>query len=1554
MNSEISNKKINSENENNNEININVNTNENNNENNNTEIKYNQSNEVLDLNTSKINPEPTDAEEEKPPKNNIAKRLKKIFIITFAISIIICAIIVGIIIKLKKSKNKKEEENEENLIDYKISNMIYNSTKEEKINTTFNTIGMKKYRNDVKKINSEYLFLIISEPNEINNYFLGYIIILKRTEFLNEKEKKIFDDSKILNEDNKDFKGIIQIKFNKNGTIIEQLFQKDSNEIYINEINDTISCLIPNFLNKKNIENIKEKKNIDFGINNKKKISWISNNLKGKLSFDDDPLINSKYDSKINITIQESNIIKSVLEKKLLIQNEKEENENLNFTEKFFVVFDDLNDDDFINGLIESIEINSTQILNFEKEEKKKISEKFINKLNKLNFFSNSSSNRLRFLSNEDYEKKLKLQNELNSNNNLRNLQNFEEFDPIEMPLGFKYDLFKINVLGIQLSLKSNINFFPSIGIINYKLSYQRGSKIFEFDEINIEIENYKNFVNSYKTLTLIIINYVKENILHCIEFSYSDLSDIMKRYLDTYKQNLEIVMNFLDNLFKDYFKFFFDNFKENIIKYASNGFENLFNDLNIISILEDIEDLLNNGNENNLKEFIIKSETNLKNIITEHKSNLTNLEESVKKFINKSIETINNLESNEKIKIDFYYRLKDFFDRIDVIMDSFNNNLANALDSEFLLLQTYVDDDIYMKQIDNLIDDVEVVWDIFKNNEILKEIIGFDNANAIVSKLENVRKKYENVKNTFLNKVKESFENFKNTNIKNEFVEVQNMKNNLNEKEKILINLIESKFLYLENYKKYNDDLKKVTKIENEISILKLNAYQTHIYNKLNEIKSETFLNSSTINNINKEIEEEIKLLKNNLENNDEIKSTENLNKILTKFIDISSSNNIENIINDIKNKFSFDYLKKLVSNYYNFINKNIIPKYSNLVNDIIKNSLDKYLSEPIELINKIKSLFNKIENNTEKENEKLQSLVIEKMKNILNDVISKINNILTTETNYFRTNINSINLKTKINEFYTNSSNLIKNLENKISNYLLSFNDSLNLKTIIQEEEENISLEISEIAENLRQKYYHLFCYENETLNISCPNSLIYNMNENDKYYFQISKIQNTFNHLNLLQFSINNVINDENLNKLSVENFINFFKTPENFDFNIITSQIKKNLEIIKNNGNKNTKSAVDSLKEIIKMSFFSYNQSFYEFIFKNFFDKIITIPKDLEEKLNLLFIKVQKKGREGYLNDLNYYKKKEFFYDLIKANLEEKFNKNWNNYSNLLKEKKNSILNNFTLTEDLNNKILKKFEDKIFNEINNYQNELNIFMTVRTSKNCKLLENEISLLEIVNQSIIEIKNDFSSNIKIDLFKEFNSSLNKYKKDFDNYFKNFENKIENQFRSFFKNYHNQMAIMSNVKSSNKITSFTDGIIKGFENGINLCLENFENLFELNILFKDDKKIDFFLEEIFNKFSFKIPNSLENLDRIIDDNLKSTCENELIREKNLFQNNFFDYLKSGLNNTIVNFMKGSGKSYLNEIFLNDYDFNIVSKINYIKEEIKEIDEYLNLIIEI
>jgi hypothetical protein len=308
---------------------------------------------------------------------------------------------------------------------------------------------------------------------------------------------------------------------------------------------------------------------------------------------------------------------------------------------------------------------------------------------------------------------------------------------------------------------------------------------------------------------------------------------------------------------------------------------------------------------------------------------------------------------------------------------------------------------------------------------------------------------------------MKNKYETLKNVNIRNEQNTIQNKKTKLNQNENNLIDIIANKELYITNYEKYNEDIKKVTKIENEISTLKLNAYQTFIYNKLNEINSDLFFSSNTIKNIKNEIENEIK----NLKNIDENK----LNKILLKFTEISSTNNIERIINDIKNDFSSNYLKTLVSNFYKFVIENGIPKYSNLAYEIIDNSLKNYLSEPVELINKFKSLSNDIEKNTEKENENIQNLVTEKMKNILNEIISKIKNIITTETNLISTTINSYQLK---NIFESNSTNLINDLTTKTSNYLSSLDFSLGLKSTIKEQEKNINLKISEISENLKQK--------------------------------------------------------------------------------------------------------------------------------------------------------------------------------------------------------------------------------------------------------------------------------------------------------------------------------------------------------------------------------------------------------------------------------------------------------------------------------------------------
>jgi hypothetical protein len=159
------------------------------------------------------------------------------------------------------------------------------------------------------------------------------------------------------------------------------------------------------------------------------------------------------------------------------------------------------------------------------------------------------------------------------------------------------------------------------------------------------------------------------------------------------------------------------------------------------------------------------------------------------------------------------------------------------------------------MNQIDQLIDNVEVIWDIFKNNEFLRETVVNENnkidkarADNITNTLENIRKKYEDTKNKLLSKVEEEYNKFKKNQIEIEYETIKSLKQNLKTKDEELINLIKKKVLYITNYEIYNEDIKKITNIENEVSTLKINAYKTYITNKLDEITSELFLSSNTI----------------------------------------------------------------------------------------------------------------------------------------------------------------------------------------------------------------------------------------------------------------------------------------------------------------------------------------------------------------------------------------------------------------------------------------------------------------------------------------------------------------------------------------------------------------------------------------------------------------------------------------------------------------------------------------------------------------------------------
>jgi hypothetical protein len=278
----------------------------------------------------------------------------------------------------------------------------------------------------------------------------------------------------------------------------------------------------------------------------------------------------------------------------------------------------------------------------------------------------------------------------------------------------------------------------------------------------------------------------------------------------------------------------------------------------------------------------------------------------------------------------------------------------------------------------------------------------------------------------------------------------------------------------------------------------------------------------------------------------------------------------------------------------------------------------------------------------------------------------------------------------------------------------------------------------------------------------------------------------------------------------------------------------------------------------------------------------------------------------------------------------------------------------------LNGDIEKKLIEIFEDKIYNDINNYRRELILNMTGKPFKTCILLDNEITLTDIVEEAIIELKNDISSNIKKNLTSQFKTALKDFSVEFEPYFKDLHEKIRNQYRYFYDVYHNEMAKNSTIASKNRITKLTDAklFMKGLNDGIKYCLEKLENILKANSICnpinnKDkEEEVTNLLNDIFGKISLKIPNSLLNININID-KLVSTCETEFKREKDSFKDQILEYIKLGFSNTITNFMKGAGKSYLDGIFLDDYDVNIVPKIDYIHSQVKEIDEYLYLIIE-
>ena len=338
-------------------------------------------------------------------KNSNEKNIKKI-ILRIIISIILSlllALILVFLLKKNKTKSKEKEQLEPikteiqkplipkpykphpNFFSYKISTLYFNSTKIETTNMKFED---KKIKLEEKKktINTEYLFTIVSEPNESNNYYIGYFLILSRNETIEGNEKiKYFDDSDNINND-KNFKVVMRVNFKDDGTLVEQNIPKDINNLYFNELNDTIACFIPIYLNKREIklDDFEGQNNPKKGVNKNDK--WISNDIRGRLILDDIALINSEYKAIINVTIEEGNCKQCIFNKNISIRNGEygKSNDNLNLSGDTYTNGYELNDDFTIKGFIDSIETISTQTVKFKEDGGEELAKKYKDKLEKL------------------------------------------------------------------------------------------------------------------------------------------------------------------------------------------------------------------------------------------------------------------------------------------------------------------------------------------------------------------------------------------------------------------------------------------------------------------------------------------------------------------------------------------------------------------------------------------------------------------------------------------------------------------------------------------------------------------------------------------------------------------------------------------------------------------------------------------------------------------------------------------------------------------------------------------------------------------------------------------------------------------------------------------------------------------------------------------------------------------------------------------------------------------------------------------------------------------
>ena len=638
---------------------------------------------------------------------------------------------------------------------------------------------------------------------------------------------------------------------------------------------------------------------------------------------------------------------------------------------------------------------------------------------------------------------------------------------------------------------------------------------------------------------------------------------------------------------------------------------------------------------------------------------------------------------------------------------------------------------------------------------------------------------------------------------------------------------------------------------------------------------------NKSLVNN------QAIKALKKNLFSKRINKSSNNkINKKLYSTLNLENiEKEISNIINDKEEKKIIDNFRKVKNEKNNFKRNNTLKKdFPN--NNYFFCREDNYNYN----YNIIKNKFSTNENR----HEYLTLLNDRKNRNAYN--INQFNNNKLLFNIKSLTNRNSYNTLNKKNDLIIHDFDMLK-FENK----LLKDKIYIFLK-LIRNYTKKLKF-LSNIIMKLKKKAKDNNIYKELNLTINNLNTLINNpkLNEN---IFKIKGItpEKTFeNENNLNNKSINKNILKENKKNLLMKNHL-YYKKNNDYknsviektnivSFSLFPSKIKDNFNKIQNNDNNNSLNYSPKFSIKIRDEYLNnlYSQNF-DLIIKDYINKIKILEKEnksLNEKIN------------KQLNNYNIIFKKANNLDIENKSLKIKFD---NQKENIDTEKITELTDKIIiLQKEINNKNnIINYLENLLKRINNNFPELN--------KYYKYKENNIGYNKINSKDI----NHKEANNK---YLKCNSNRDRENKNNMNKIKNISNIEENEIE---KNQ-NEISDISNLKEILNILDFPH-----YNNGININLnrknKNNFNYMTSNGERNNNKKIDY-------KYNY----NKNKKDKDKDNSNLNTLNKSRIKRAFSINNEMYNE-----NNEEINF------------YINEHN-QINREINYLDEEIFQLQSKLN-----